>query len=113
MTDPKARERLVGILGRWTSCADTAADAILAAFPELTAAPGKDVVEGAKEVVEKWLGRFIPADDQFGRGLPRLEGLIAAFATACVARERARWIKSPEESQRMLAADALRARRTP
>lgn len=55
------------------------ADAILAAFPELTA-PDKDMVKGAQEVIGKWMA-LTPAALNCAQD-------VAAFATACVARER-------------------------
>lgn len=106
MTD--VRERLARIISDVFACAiqngEVAADAILAAVPELTA-PDKGVVEGARELVAASeyvcgpcgaplpnpdcghakngvVGCCVPSTDQ------PLVDRIAAFATACVARER-------------------------
>ena len=96
MTDTiaAAREKLAGVIGEWVSfntawSPEGMADAILAAFPELTA-PNKDMVKGAQEVIGKWMA-LTPAALNCAQD-------VAAFATACVAREREACAKIAEAS---------------
>lgn len=73
------------------------ADAILAAFPELTA-PDKDMVKGAQEVIGKWMALTPVALD--------CAQDVAAFATAHAAREKER-LEAVIERDRCAVADAM------
>ena len=70
-------------------------DAILAAFPELTA-PDKDMAEGAQEVIGKWMA-LTPVALNCAQD-------VAAFATACVAKATER--HRAEVAAAILAAEA-------
>lgn len=87
-TDPAAaaREKLAAIIrAHDTKASQVCADAILAAFPQLTLAPGNDVLEGAREVAS---ANFCDSAMQ-----PQIDR-IAAFATAHAAKERAELLKT-------------------
>lgn len=88
MTD--VREMLITIVGKYYGALTQTAieditDAILAAGFRLVTPPGKDVVEGARAVVRQHIceGSFEEMQDDLAHS-------IAAFATACVAKETER-----------------------